>query len=74
MAALIIAIFSCVLTMGISIDGLMFLILPLMEKFHYAGLLVWPALAISVLLAREMFYFVLKYCSAEDETAQEGLK
>jgi len=76
MVALIIAIFSCVLTMAISIDGLMFLILPLMEKSLsiVRHLLFWSALAFSVWLAREVFYSVLKYCGAKDQTAQEGLK
>ena len=74
MVALVIAIFSCVLTMAISIDGLILLIFPLIEKYHYGFLLVWLVLAFSVLLSREVFYSVLKYCGAKDQTAQEGLK
>lgn len=64
--------------MGISIDSLAYIILPIMENTHCPWLnhiLFWPSLAVSVLVARETFYWVIKFLSAEDENeAQEVLK
>ena len=73
MLALICAIFSLFLTMVISVDGLIFLILLLMEKYNHAGLLIWPALAVSAWLAREVFYIVINFLCV-NETQKEVLK
>lgn len=76
MIALIFGIFYCVVVMGISIDSLMFIILPIMKNSApwVNHLLFWPSLAVSVAIGRETFYWVIRFLCVEDKKTQEVSK
>lgn len=71
MAALILVlgILSAALGMGVTINSLMFIILPIMENQSLSWLnhiLFWPSLAISAAVGRKVFWWVIKFLSVEE--------
>lgn len=77
MIALILAIFSCVLMMGITIDGLIFFVFPIISSPSIVPvikhLLFWSSLGLSAWVGREVFYRVINFVCV-DETQKGDLR
>ncbi len=65
---LVLAVFSSALAMVISVDSLFFIILPIMEHSSpwVNHLLFWPSLIISIVIGREVFWWVIRFLCVEE--------